>query len=392
MKILLVSQEYPPQTARGGIGTQTHIKAHGLSGLGHEVVVLSRSVDERPQEYMEDGIRVVRIPGLETFLPDMTEPVQWLTHSVAVAAKIEQLRAETAFDIIDFPEWAAEGYVHLLNRTSWNHIPVVIQLHGPLVMFARTVGWPDVNSPFYRAGIHMEAMCVQLADSVYSSSACSAQWCLEHYHPQNPNITTLHMGVDTAVFAPQPVAKHARPTVLFVGKLVQNKGVEQLLAAAAILLKEFPGLKLRLIGTAEPPVVQQLKENAVQLGLSYALYVPGFVPKEKLPQEFSQAHIFAAPSFYEGGPGFVYLEAMACGLPVVGCSGSGLDEIIRPGENGVLVEPKNSSALALALRELLHDRQKCRSMGLRAREYVLSHADSRVCVQRLEDFYKRTAP
>lgn len=388
MKIALVSQEYPPETARGGIGSQTYMKAQGLSSLGHEVYVISRSIHAKRYELREDRICVIRIPGMEGSLPDMTEPIQWLTYSACVAVEIAALNARTPLDIIDFPEWGAEGYVHLLNRSEWNKIPAVIQLHGPLIMFAHTMGWPEMNSEFYRIGTHMEETCIQLADAVFSSSDCSTRWVLNHYHPQKETIPTLHMGVDTTLFAPRPVPKHDRLTILFVGSIVNNKGVENLVEAACDLIKEFPDLRLRMIGRGEQKVIERLREKAESHGMPELLDLAGFVGKQNLPDELSRAHVFAAPSLYEGGPGFVFLEAMACGLPVVGCSGSGVDEIIKSGENGFLVPPNDSKALTEVIRKLLTDDDLSSSMRKSARNYIEQEADSRICIERLEDFYK----
>ena len=92
----------------------------------------------------------------------------------------------------------------------------------------------------------------------------------------------------------------------------------------------------------------------------------------ELPEHLSRAHVFAAPSLYEGGPGFVYLEAMACGLPVIACAGSGAAEVVFPGENGLLVPPGDVDALADALRQLLGDAIGRAEMGERARRYVLA--------------------
>ena len=139
MNLALISQEYPPETARGGIGSQTYIKAQGLSRLGHKVFVISRSIDADRHEVMDGDICIIRIPGLENKMPEMTDIVQWITHSVVVAAEIDALDKRIRLDLIDFPEWAAEGYTYLLNRTSWKNIPTVIQLHGPLVMFYHAV-------------------------------------------------------------------------------------------------------------------------------------------------------------------------------------------------------------------------------------------------------------
>lgn len=388
MKIALVSQEYPPETARGGIGTQTYVKAQGLAAQGHEVFVISRSVDGERHERRDGNICVIRIPGMEEKLSEMTESVQWITHSVVVAQELYALQKRTGLDIIDFPEWAAEGYLYLLNRTTWNNVPVVIQLHGPLVMFAHTMGWPEMDSEFYRNSTAMEATCVRLADSVYSSSECSAGWIRSHYHAPIENIPVIHLGIDTTIFIPQPHVKEARPVIVFVGKIVPNKGVEELVDACAELVKIFPDLQLRLIGGGDASYLDKLMHKATQPDGTNFLELKGYIHKENLPDELAKATVFAAPSWYEGGPGFVYLEAMACGLPVVACSGSGIDEIVTNEVNGLLVPPKNCKALEEALAKILSNKTLAENMGANARSFVLQESDSRDCLKKLESFYE----
>ncbi len=391
MRIALVSQEYPPETAKGGIGTQTFLKAHGLAALGHQVHVISRSPKAERTEHANDGVHVTRIAGFESRMAVHTEAADWLSYSAEVAAAIASLNARTPLDVIDFPEWGAEGYMHLLNRAEWNRIPTVIHLHGPLVMFAHTMGWPEMDSEFYRTGSVMEGTCLRLADAVFSSSRCSAEWCAKHHGLKSDDIPVLHTGVDTELFAPRAVAKASRPIIVFAGKLARNKGVHLLVEAACELAREFPGLHLRLLGRGEPRVIAELQSRAQSTGLAELLDLPGFVERAQLPEHFSRAHVFAAPSQYEGGPGFVYLEAMACGLPVIACEGSGAAEVVRHGENGLLVPPQNVEALVAALRELLRDSAKRQAMGERARSFVVAEADSRVCLKKLEAFYAAVA-
>jgi glycosyltransferase involved in cell wall biosynthesis len=387
MRIALVSQEYPPETAKGGLGTQTFLKAHGLAALGHEVHVLSRSPAGERTECRDGRVTVIRIPGRERSLSLHSEVADWLTYSVEVAAAIEALHARSPLDLVDVPEWAAEGYVHLLNRTPWNGLPTVVQLHGPLVMLAHTLAWPDLESEFYRTGSAMEQTCLRLADAVFSSSRCSVEWCARHYGLAGETIPILHAGVDTEQFCPRPVPKAERPTIIFVGRLVPNKGVRLLVEAAGRLAHELPDLQLRVLGRGEPGFVDELRARAAAVGLKNALDLPGAVDHGELPDHLSRAHVFAAPSRYEGGPGFVYLEAMACGLPVIACSGSGAAEVVRDEQTGLLVPPDDLEALAVALRRLLGDEPKRQALGDRARRYVLESADSRVCRRELERFY-----
>ncbi len=388
MRIALVSQEYPPETAHGGIGSQTHAKAHGLAALGHEVHVVSHSTDQGRREYRDGAVFVTRIPGADGRIPIHTDPVRWLTYSVEVAAAVAALHARSPLDVVDFPEWAAEGYVHLLNRTDWSRVPTVVHLHGPLVMFAHALGWPGLDSELYRVGTAMEGACVRLADAVVSSSRCSAEWCARHYGIDAGAVPVLHTGIDTDLFRPGG-AKAERPTVVFVGKIARNKGADVLVEAAVRIARDVPDLRLEMLGRGDPEFVGSLRERAA--GCPDLLNLPGFVHRQDLPVRLSRAHVFAAPSVYEGGPGFVYLEAMACGIPVIACSGSGASEVIRPGENGVLVPPGDADALADALRGLLTNPSRREAMGAQARRYAETEADSRTCIRRLEAFYAGVA-
>jgi glycosyltransferase involved in cell wall biosynthesis len=391
MRIALVSQEYPPETAKGGIGTQTFLKAHGLATLGHEVYVISRSAEGKSSSRIDHGVHITRVPGFDGRMQIFTEVADWLTYSSEVAAAVAALHARSPLDVVDFPEWGAEGYVHLLNRTEWNRIPTVIHLHGPLVMFAHTMGWPELDSEFYRTGTMMEGTCVRLSDAVFSSSQCSADWCAKHYEVNREAIPVIHTGVDTELFSPCDAPKASRPTIIFAGKLARNKGVHLLAEAAVRLANEFPGLQLRLLGRGEPKILDELKNIIQSANVPDLLDAPGFVDRAKLPEHFSRAHIFAAPSEYEGGPGFVYLEAMACGLPVIACAGSGAAEVVRQNKNGQLVPPRDVEALTTALRSLLKDDSRREVMGAVARQFVLAEADSHLCIKKLEAFYAGVA-
>jgi len=386
VKIALVSQEYPPETAKGGIGTQTYLKAHGLAQLGHSVLVISRSTDSDRHEQSDGPVDVIRLPP--TPMAVYTEAADWLTHSHAVAVELTHQSSSRGLELVDFPEWGCEGYLHLVNQTRWNRIASVVHLHGPLVMLAQTLGWPEPNSLFYRIGSHMEQTCLQLADGIFSSSDCSADWCTRCYGLEREKIPRLHSGIDTTHFSPRDVPRAHRPTIVFVGKIVRNKGVELLLDAAGRLTAEYPELQLRVLGGGEKETIKRLREQASQRGVRGLLDLPGYIDHEALPTELSQAHLFAAPSQYEGGPGFVYLEAMACGLPVIACRGSGAAEAVTEGETGFLVPPNDVESLTDALRKLLSNRERRQAMGEKARRFVLKEADTSRCVEKIADFYQ----
>jgi glycosyltransferase involved in cell wall biosynthesis len=391
MRIALVSQQYPPETADGGIGTQTYLKAHGLAALGHDVTVISWNPSGFRDERRDGDVRLIRIPDFDERLYVRSDIAYWLTYSAQVAAEISALDSECALDVVDFPDWGCEGYIHLLNESQTRgRLRSFIQLHGPLAMLAQTIGWPEPESDLCRIGMHIERTCLRLADVVYSSGSCSAAWCAEHNSLGQERVEIIHAGVDTTLFRPLAVQKDPRPTIVFVGRVKPNKGIETLVEAACLLAREHTELRLRIIGREDPGLAGELRAKACAAGHPALLEFRGYVRREQLPGELSRGHIFAAPSLYEGGPGFVYLEAMACGLPVVACSGSGADDVIRHGHNGLLVAPRHVEALAAALARLLADDAERGAMGQRARTLVVQEADTAVQIPRLARLYEST--
>ena len=109
MKICLVSQEYPPETGGGGIGTQTYLKAQGLAARGHEVHVISLSGDGIPRMYADGPVVVHRIVHPELDAPGFELTTSWMAYSGAVARKLQELDSGVHFEIIQFPEYGGEA-------------------------------------------------------------------------------------------------------------------------------------------------------------------------------------------------------------------------------------------------------------------------------------------
>jgi glycosyltransferase involved in cell wall biosynthesis len=229
MKICLVSQGYPPETARGGVGTQTWNKAHALAALGHSVHVVSCSAGAGPdtRTETEGGVTVHRMrpPGVD--FPVYETPTYWLGYSWAVLGQLHRLMEAVAFDLIDFPEYGGEGFAYQLDRTPWNWAPVVVQLHAPLAMFVDHIGWPERGSEFHRVGTMMEEISIKRADALMACSANIADLTAGYYGVPRKSIAVVHCGVDGRAFRPRAEAERGsdRPTVLFVGNVVGNKGV-----------------------------------------------------------------------------------------------------------------------------------------------------------------------
>lgn len=387
MRVALVSSEYPPETAHGGIATQTHAKAVGLASLGHAVHVVSHSGDDRRHVAEAGGIEVIRIPGFDALMPLHTEIARSLTWSALVAAEVAQLNDRVGLDVVDFPDWGNESQVHLLNRTPWSRLPTVIHLHGPLSMLAERIGWPEPGSDLHRIGTAIEGDCLQLADAIVSSSRCSADWVARRHGIDSDGVPIIHTGIDTARFRPGLALPDDRPTIVCSGRVARSKGVDTLVDAACRLAAEWPSLRLRMIGNdADAALVDELRSRTAAAGCPDLLDVVGHLAHDQLPQSLCRALIHAAPSRFEAGPGFANLEAMACGLPIVACSGSGSSEVIADGVSGLLVPPGDADALTAALRRLLADAALRARLGAAARAAVESDHESTACVRRYAAF------
>lgn len=166
--------------------------------------------------------------------------------------------------------------------------------------------------------------------------------------------------------SPPPPPPDPHPfTVLFVGRLVQRKGVHVLLEALARL---DPGLGVRLRVVGDGPERERLRGQAAELGLDQRVELLGFVPAEQLEAELSGCDALVLPAVVDAkgdveGLGVVLLEAMSFGKPVVASRAGGITDIVRDGENGLLVPPGDTGALGAALARLAGDPGLARSLG-----------------------------
>ena len=387
MKICLVSQEYPPETGGGGIGTQTYLKAQGLAARGHEVHVISLSGDGIPRMYADGPVVVHRIVHPELDAPGFELTTSWMAYSGAVARKLQELDSGVHFEIIQFPEYGGEGFVYQTDTFGNRTARYVVQLHGPLGMFAEQMGWPDVGSTFHQIGCFMERSAMHHADKVLASSLNTARFCAEHYDYPLREIDVIHSAVDTLHFKPRQVEGPGHPNVLFVGNLHGSKGIDVLMDAVISLRRKFPRIRLRCIGKADASSMAEHRQRIAAGVAGENIEILGYVHHSDLPAYYQACDIFAAPSVFEPGPGNIYLEAMACGKPVIACRSGGAPEVVLDGETGILVPPVNAEAIAEAIVLLEADTAYRRRLGGNGRKWVESRFTRDQYINRVERIY-----
>jgi glycosyltransferase involved in cell wall biosynthesis len=376
MNICLVSQEYPPETAWGGIATQTRTKAQALARLGHHVQVLTRAAEPGPDMRVEgDGavtVHRMQPPGFD--FPLYSEPSYLLGYTWHVLRALDRLMTVTPFDVLDFPDFGGEGFAYQVERRAWNWVPVVVQLFGPLAMFAEHMGWPSKGGRYHQVGIFLEEFSLRRADGVTAGSAAVADLASRSYGIPRDAIEVIHAGVDADAFQPgngrRPAAE--RPTVLFVGYVVENKGAHILVEAILRLRHKYPTIHLQLVGPASR-LVEQLEPHIRSQGAQANIELVGFVESPRLPEYYRAADVFCMPVAEYEAFAQVYLEAMACGCPVVASTAGGTPEAVVDGQTGVLVPPGDVEATAAALDRLLGNAALRRQMGQEGRRRVESY-------------------
>jgi len=154
--------------------------------------------------------------------------------------------------------------------------------------------------------------------------------------------------------------------ILFVGRLVKGKGINDLIGAFAKVSTEFPDVKLVCIGDGNADLVRKL---AVSLGVGKRVECPGWIDPEQCFEYYRGSSIFVLPSYAEGLP-IALLEAMSWQLAIISCPVGGIPELVQDGENGLLVRPGDIDGLANALRVLLTDPKLRSRLSVAARATI----------------------
>jgi glycosyltransferase involved in cell wall biosynthesis len=176
------------------------------------------------------------------------------------------------------------------------------------------------------------------------------------------------------------------PEILIVGNLLRSKGHELVLRALENLRPSFPRLRCRIIG--EGPDRARFETVARDLGLGRQVQFAGRQSRSEVAEAMRRCSVFVLPSSNEG-LGCVYLEAMACGKPVIGCRGQGIEEVIEHGKNGWLIPVDGLAQLVEGLHALLVSPEMCARIGTAARETILEKLTLSHQAQQLARIYRQ---
>jgi glycosyltransferase involved in cell wall biosynthesis len=364
----LVTQEYPPGTAAGGLGFNMAAQAASLVERGHEVHVLSCWPGQARADLVQDGVHVhrrpqVHVPGLHRLVGgDTMKRVV-----AALSARREVGGLGVAFDVVQAPEWMAEGL--LLSRRSGP--PVVTYLGTPVHVTAplnnrpwtRTLRWADL----------LERTSVRRAAAVTTTSQLLADQLSSEGWLGTQTAQIIFPPLDLATWTATAPVDGTGPVVLAVGRVEPRKGPEVLVRAAGQLARDVPGLEVVFAGKAwgerdGRPYGDWLAALADEVGAPCRFL--GQSTKDDVAAWYAKARVVAVPSTFDSFS-LVTVEGMAAGRPVVVSDRVGAGDLVKRIEPGDVVPVDDATALAHRLLIYLENPHAAADVGRRARALVV---------------------
>jgi glycosyltransferase involved in cell wall biosynthesis len=349
------------------------------------VRVLSVAPGQPRSTHVVDAVTVLRapLPRLRGAGRLTRMPQAWRRVELARAVAREVRRLDPRPDVVEVPEWGAEG----LALAVRGELPVVVRLHSSAAqLFPFSGQGRGLRGLDGRAAIALEATAARRADLVISTAANAAQGA-------------QLLGLDPArVHAiPHPVvprspapAAGGPPRILFAGRLEERKGAEVLVRALPAVLATAPEARLLLAGR-DAGAEHCLLELAAVLGVAGAVELLGHRTPEQLAADMAAATVVAIPSRWESF-GNVVAEAASAGRPVVASDIPPFRELVLAGETGRLLPPRDPEAWGRALCELLREPERAACMGAAGARHVQALGDpARVAALTLDAYAEAIA-
>ena len=385
LKILLVNALFHP--FKGGVEKHLLELSKALVRKGVKVHVLTARL-EGTKEFEEfEGVKVHRIPCTELRLPGFYPPPVILAPDVY--SKIAELDGKEHFDLIHLQDrWFPDFSLSLAYAKNAGK-PFVMTLHN-----ARPVGIAPHYTLFGGAYDSLFGKPVlENSDLIISVS----KWAISdmgHYGIPASKMIAIHNGISPSEYKPSPARstrfrkKHGfskeTKLLLFVGRIIRQKGVEYLLDAMPSVLKSVPGARLVIVGRGNR--LDKLQARTTKLGLEGKVRFEGFLEEEELKDALCACDAFVLPSLWEVLPVSI-LEAMACGKPIVASAVGGNAELVEEGFNGFLVAKKSSKEMAEKIVAVLSDKKLASRMGENSRKRVIAEFNWDLIAQQTLDAY-----
>ena len=355
MKILMLTWEYPPRVV-GGISRVVYDLSHRLIKDGHEVTVVTYRDGEVPYYEDDKGVKVYRV---DNYMIQPNNFIDWILQlNFNMVERASQIIAEQGkFDVIHAHDWLVANAAKTLKHSF--DIPIVATIHATEA--GRNSGIREPNQKYINDTEWMltyEANEV-IVNSNYMKSEVQRLFGLPfekiNVVPNGVNLNKF-TGMDRDNSFRRKYAMDNEKIILFMGRLVYEKGVQNLIAAMPKVLASYHDAKLVIAGKGG--MLDELKAQADYLGISNKVYFAGYMNGKDVERMYKAADISVFPSTYEPF-GIVALEGMLAERPIVVSDAGGLGEIVEHRVTGMKSYCGNPNSIADSILELLFNPELC---------------------------------
>ena len=378
MRIAFVSREYAGVGSGGGIGTYVRNAARMLAARGHDVEVFTEGQPETA--WSEPGLKINVVDRQTERFADAVVPQFAAAHRTKPFDVVEtaEYGADAALVFEKFPEVARVVKLHTAGFQLAVMNEAYLTLGTKLRFIAGGLRRGRILARFwnrYDASQDTELAMTLRADEIASPSRAMLEWTREAWP-----ISTVRQAIIPNVFEPSSdllacdTAGRGK-LVAFVGKLEARKGVLELALAIPMILEAHPDARFRFIGRPLPhPATKQPLDEAIRQlagpAAAASIEFTGALAYVDVARHLTESSIAVFPSYWENHP-YACLEAMVAGCAVVGSQAGGMAEMMVEGDTGLLVPPKDPSAIAAAVIQLLDDASGSMAMASRGRAAVV---------------------
>jgi glycogen(starch) synthase len=382
---MMLSWEFPPRTV-GGISTHVYNLSRQLASLGVDTYVVACDFPGAPEHEEVNGVQVLRVDSYKTPSPDFATWDYLMNVNMQKEAATIISNLDGHVNMIHAHDWlvanAALGLKHILR------IPLVATIHST------EIGRRNGLHTDYEQMIHQTENW--LVHEAWKTVCCSqymssqVRWA---YGLSEDRVVMIPNGVDTSVFEenfnkPEFRSKFASPDekiVLFVGRLIHEKGVQTLINA---IPKVLARVNAKFVIVGDGGMKDFLMGQVRNMRLAHKIFFTGFLEERSLKFLYRCADVCVVPSLYEPF-GITALEAMAAKTPVVVSDTGGLAEIVEHDKTGVKVFTGNADSLAWGISKVLLDSGYAEWIKSNAYNKVLEVYNWRAIAAKTKALYER---
>jgi glycosyltransferase involved in cell wall biosynthesis len=381
MKVAMVVSHFDQD-----VGSYEYYLCRELAKLGHEVTLYTS--DRRRPGYPGIGKRLTDQGEMATGVQLKRIPAIFELYQIPFMPKLGKVLEQDRIDVIHSNELFQLCSLSAARAAKKKKVPFILTQHGHKKPLNKAI-W----LPYWLVEKTMGKHVMNCAQKIIALTSDVEQYLVKNGVPQT-KVEVVSTGVPTELYSPDiPSAlpnygiAQKDNVILFVGRLVENKGIVYLIESFKMVKEAVDNAKLVVVGTGI--LEQNLKQLVRKLDLEAEVVFLGQVPQQSMPQIYSGASVFVLPTIYKEPFGIAAVEALSSGVPVIASNIDGLRVIVKDGEVGYLVQPKDVAGLASNIIKVLTTGGLRAQLSRNARQRALEEFSWVTKANRISEIYQQ---